>query len=66
MEENEERARWINTVSHPPTSCSGPRASSVVLSDGAQAQGVQRKAAAEEGEGRGREERLRQPFYKAA
>ncbi len=63
MAENEERARRINTLSHPPTS-SGHRPSSVVLNDGAQAQREQRgEEQEEEGEG---EWKLRQPFYKAA
>lgn len=41
MAEDEERAKRINTLSHPPAS-SGHRPSSVVLSDGAQAQRAQR------------------------
>lgn len=49
MADNEERARRIKTLSHPPTS-SGHSPSSVVLSDGAQAQRAQR---GEEQEGRG-------------
>ena len=67
----EERARKINTLSHPPTS-SGRRPSSVVLSDGAQAQRAQRGEEQEEeeeeedeDEGEG-EWKLRQPFYRAA
>ena len=68
----EERTRRINTLSHPPSS-SGRRPSSVVLSDGAQAQRVQRgeeqeeEEEEEEEEGEGEWEwKLRQPFYRAA
>lgn len=62
----EERARRINTLSHPPTS-SGRRPSSVVLSDGAQAQRAQRGEEQEEQEEEGEGEwKLRQPFYRAA
>lgn len=61
MAENEERAIRINTLSLPPTG-SGHRPSSVVLSDGTQAQRAQR---GEEQKGEG-ERKLRQPFYKAA
>lgn len=57
----EDRARGINTLSHPPTS-SGHPPSSGALSDGAQALRAQR---GEEQEGEG-EWKLRQPFYKAA
>lgn len=61
MAENEERAKGINTASHPPAS-SGHRPSSVARSDGAQAQQAQR-GEEQEGEGEGK---LWQPFYIAA
>lgn len=53
MAEDEERAKRINTLSHPPPAGSGHRPSSVVLSDGAQAQRAQR-GEEQEGEGGGK------------
>lgn len=50
-QEKMERAIKINPLSHPPPASSGHCSSSVVLSDGAQAQGAQR---GKEQQGRGR------------
>lgn len=50
--ENEDREKWINTVSNPYSPSSGQCRSSAVLSDGAQARGEQ-GGETQQGRGRG-------------